>query len=233
MSTLMGKRSSPSTITTYLALMLYLVLSKFLLGYLQVTYSDRSQAAIFQWSSIAILAVIGLVGVWLADRSGFPSPWDRSISNQHRFVIPALTGILLGIVSLGVNAILHLPKIDITFPVSVFVYSAGAIVVEVFYRWLPLPLLLWLISTVLLRNRGQGITFWILAVLLSTLEPLAQGRALMGMGISSVPLALTVLEIYVANLIQAYFFRKYGFLASLVTRVSHYTVWHILGSILF
>lgn len=232
MSTVLGKRSS-STITTYLALILYLVLSKFLLGYLQVTYSDPSQAAIFQWSSIATLAVIGLIGVWLADRSGFPSPWDRSISNHQRFVIPAAIGILLGAVSLGVNTILRLPKIDLGFPASLFVYSAGAIVVEVFYRWLPLPLLLWLISTVFLRNKGQEITFWILAVLLSTLEPLARAGALIRMGVAGFPWALNLVEIYLVNLLQAYFFRRYGFLASLTIRLSHYLVWHIIGSILF
>ena len=233
MTTLTDQKFDTSSVKPYLGLIVYLVIAKILLGFIPVTYSDPSQATIFQWSSIAVLTAAGLTGGWLADRSGFPCAWARNISNRERIVIPAMIGVALGILSLGINSALHLPKLDVAFPASIFVYSAGAIAVEVFYRLVPISLFLWLISTVLLRNRGQEVIFWILAVLLSALEPVAQGRALMEMSVSGLPLALTLLVIYAANLIQAYFFRKYGFLASLAMRISYYAIWHVIGNILF
>ncbi len=227
------RTSSLSTLRLYLALMLYMVFSKIVLGFLRVDYTDPSQAAIFTWSSIVLLTVAGMIGLALAARSGFPVAWDKNISNFKRIGIPALLGMAFGILSLIINGLLHLPKVDIGFPASLFVYSAGAIVVEVFYRLLPLPFLLWIISTVLLRGRGQEITFWILAILLSALEPWAQYHALANLGVTGIPLALTALEIYVANLTQAYFFRKYGLFASLTIRLSHYIIWHVVGMMLY
>lgn len=227
-----GVKPISSTVWVYLALMVYLILAKIILSFIPVTYTDPSQGAVLQWPSIGILIVAGLIGVFLADRTGFPLAWDDRISNRQRLLIPALLGLVLGIVALVINSLLHLSKVDIAFPASVFVYSAGSIAVEVFYRLVPLPLFLWLISTIMLRNKWQDQIFWILAVLLSVLEPLAQTRALMGLGVTTLSLILIALEIYAANLTQAYIFRRYGFLATLVIRLSYYLIWHVVGSVL-
>jgi hypothetical protein len=47
--------------------------------------------------------------------------------------------------------------------------------IENTFLLLPLPPLLWLISGVLFRGRGQTPTFWALAVLSAAAEPLLQG----------------------------------------------------------
>ena len=52
---------------------------------------------------------------------------------------------------------------NIDFPGSLLAYSAGGILVDVEYRLFTVPFSLWLISSVLLRGRGQVRTFWVLA----------------------------------------------------------------------
>ena len=219
-----------STMRAYLALIAYLALAKIALALLPVSFTDPSQAAIFDWTSIAILAAAGLIGSWFAEQTGFAPAWGGGISVRNRLLIPALAGMSFGIVSLAINHMMQLPKLDIAFPASALVYSGGAIAVEVFYRLGPLPIMHWLLSAVLLRGRWPGPTFAMLAALLSTLEPLGQGRALLQLGVPALPLAVTVFEIYLANLTQAYLFRRFGFLASLTLRLGHYFLWHVIGS---
>jgi hypothetical protein len=52
----------------------------------------------------------------------------------------------------------------------VLVYAGGAIIVEVFYRLIPIPLVI-LVSNVLLRGPWQQQVFWVLAALTSLVEP--------------------------------------------------------------
>ena len=119
---------------------------------------------------------------------------------------------------------------DVAFPASIFVYSAAAIFVEVVYRLLTIPLLLGLISVFV---RSQGVrekAFWVLAVLTSLIEPLTNTAASQYLA----PLALTfvLIQSFAANLLQAAFFRKYGFLAAILLRVAFYIPVHIIGSFL-
>src|SRR3712207_7547015 len=54
--------------------------------------------------------------------------------------------------------------------------------VDVEYRLFTVPFLLWLISGLLLRGRGQARTFWVLAAVSTLFEPLLQGVGLFIMG---------------------------------------------------
>ena len=119
---------------------------------------------------------------------------------------------------------------DVAFPASIFVYSAGAVFVEVVYRLFTIPLLLAIISIVV---RGQSVrdkVFWALAILTSLIEPLTNTAASQYLA----PLALTfvLVQVFGANLLQAVFFRKYGFLAAILLRVAFYIPVHIIGSFL-
>jgi hypothetical protein len=106
------------------------------------------------------------------------------------------------------------------------IFTAAPILVEVLYRLLLIPLLLWLISTVILSGRAQNTIFWVLAVATSLLEPLTQfpDLQILSPGVASILAA----EYFAINLTQAYFFRKYGFLAAILVRVGFYVVWHVL-----
>jgi len=183
---------------------------------------------------------MGLIGVLLSMRMGFPNAWDARISNKQRLIIPMISGFLLGALFLTTDLItdmsrlkqeqLNIQATDVAFPASIFVYSAGAIFVEVVYRLLTIPLLLGMISIFVGGEKARAIVFWILAILTSLIEPLTNTAASQFLA----PLALTfvLVQSFGSNLLQAAFFRNYGFLAAILLRVAFYIPYHMIGSFL-
>jgi len=180
--------------------------------------------------------VLGTIGIVLADRTGFPSGWDSSIALRERVWLPIVIGIAFGVASAILDRFTGLTALftsmnpgqpfNVPFPGSIAFYAGGAIVVEVLYRLLPIPLLLWLISSLLLRGRGQTQVFWLLAIVLSLVEPATQELAVIRAG-TEIAVAMTVIHVYLFNLAQAITFRRAGFLASIIMRVSQYMIWHV------
>jgi hypothetical protein len=108
----------------------------------------------------------------------------------------------------------------------VLFYPGGAILVEVLYRLLPIPLVLWLISSVLLRGHAQREVFWTLAVLSSVIEPLSQHLLPLRAGATVLFVSQFGLD-YAFNLARAVRFRRVGFPAAIVMRVAMYLVWRV------
>jgi hypothetical protein len=123
----------------------------------------------------------------------------------------------------------------VAFPLSVPVYLSGGILMEMVFHLIPVVLLVWFFANVLLRNQWQEKVFWVVAILLSLLEPVAQTVGMYQMGILSNPILAVVLFgfIFAANLVPLYFFRRYGFLAPVTWRLSNYFIWHIIWPIIF
>jgi hypothetical protein len=127
------------------------------------------------------------------------------------------------------------------FPVSLFIYTSGTVLIEAIFRLFLFPVLLWLISYVVFKKRWQEQIFWVLAILLSLLEPLGQllgqmtPKVMEDFGQFFVILFLPMLATnYPMGVAQAYVFRKYGFLASFTLRIGYYIIWHIVyGSLIF
>lgn len=222
-------------LVAYLALVAFLVTVVF-----PVQFVDRSQSGFFETQAVIALGVMGLIGVFLSMRTGFPNAWDSRISNTQRFAIPIATGLLLGSLFLATDLItdmsrlqeehLNIQSTDVAFPGSLFVYSAAAIFVEVVYRLLTIPLLLGLISIFVRRDGTREKVFWVLAILTSLIEPLTNTAASQYL----TPLALTfvLVQAFASNFLQAVFFRKYGFLAAILIRIAFYIPFHVIGSFL-
>jgi hypothetical protein len=191
------------------------------------------------------------VGVWLADRTGFMPALDSRVSNRQRYAVPLLVGAGIGTLASMLDLATHgtqflaenmgVESFNTDYPLSLFVYTSGTVIVEALFRLFPFPVLLWLISYVILKKRWQEQTFWVLAFVLSILEPLGQltgqmtpkvmedfGRFFMTLFL---PFLLTNYPMGVA---QAYVFRRFGFLASFTLRMGYYIIWHILyGSLIY
>jgi len=225
----------------WLLLVAYLGLAAFLVTVVfPVQFVDRSQSGFFEPQAVIAIGTMGLIGVSLSMRTGFPNAWDARISNTQRLIIPIITGLLLGSLFLATDLITNMSRLqqeqlniqatDVTFPASIFVYSAGAIFVEVIYRLLTIPLLLGTISILVRSQSVREKVFWALAVLTSLIEPLTNTAASQFLG----PLALTfvLIQSFGANLLQAVFFRKYGFLAAILLRIAFYIPSHVIGSFL-
>jgi hypothetical protein len=235
----------------WLLLVGYLVLVKTVILPMFPSIEIDAVNAVFSWPVILIFSFLGLVGVWLADRTGFVPALDPRVSNRQRYWIPLLVGggigalaSLLDVVTKGTQFIaenMGVTSFNTDYPLSLFIYTSGTVIVESLFRLFPLPVLLWLISYVVLKKRWQEQTFWVLAILLSFMEPVFQLIGQMTPEVMAnfwpffVALFLPVLLTnYPMGVAQAYVFRRYGFLASFTLRMGYYIIWHIVyGSLIF
>jgi hypothetical protein len=233
----MNQRSTSRSLAVFGGLVAYLVIVKLALTLLPQVLRSPAQAKVFEWPFLALWAVLGGIGVSLSERTGFPPAWEKG-SWRARVIEPAVWGLAFGFLALGTDAVTHWtaavaarvgqPSIHIPFPASVLVYPGGAIIVEILYRLFPIPVLLWLVSRVLLRGRGEEATFWTLAALTSLVEPYGDlGLRELGFG----TMALVFAQDGALNLAQAWFFRRRGFLAAILLRVAFYVVWHVIPSL--
>jgi len=229
----------------------YLVLVKAVILPLFPPIEIDAVAAIFAWTNIVLFSAIGLVGVWLADRTGFMPALDPRVSNRQRYITPLLIGggigtlaSLIDVITKGTEFLaenMGVPSFNTDFPSSLFVYTSGTVIIEAIFRLFPFPVLLWLISYVLLKKRWQEQIFWVLVILLSFLEPLGQlsgqmtPKVMENFGQFFLALFLPMLATnYPMGIVQAYLFRKSGFLASFMVRLGYYIIWHIAyGSVIY
>jgi hypothetical protein len=235
----------------WLLLVGYLVLVKTVILPLFPPIEIDAVAAIFSWQVILIFSLLGLAGVWLADRTGFMPALDPRVSNRQRFWVPLLVGAAIGALASLLDLLtkgtqflsenMGVSSFNTDYPLSLFVYTSGTVIVEALFRLFPFPVLLWLISYVVLKKRWQEQTFWVLAIVLSLLEPLFQLTGQMtpevieNFGQFFVTLFLPfLLTNYPMGVAQAYVFRRYGFLASFTLRMGYYIIWHIVyGSLIY
>jgi hypothetical protein len=215
---------------TFFGLVLILIIAKVIWASFQLDHPIVQQS-INSWVAVVLAAALGFVALKLAQRTGFPDMWDEEISNQQRFVIPVLFGLGFAVIQIIlVTLVLRLDIPMVKFPLSIPVYLFGGIILEIFYRLIPMVLLVWLISNLLLRKRWQEQVFWVVAILLCLVEPVMQTIGMYQMGIITDILLTAILFVFVfaGNLIPTYFFRKYGFLAAIVWRLTDYLIWHII-----
>jgi hypothetical protein len=184
---------------------------------------------VWNWSSWLIL-LAGLPFVLIQKEAGLPELLDPSVSNQHRIWQPLLIGFLFAIPDvIIVGFIMHpepytsLPPFLQPFPYSLSLYSSGGLEIEIFYRLIPITLLLWLVSEKLLKGKHREIVFWTIAILTAIREPLEQWPS----G-NTWFIVYALASGFAMNLWQAYQYRKAGFLSALMIRYGHYLIWHIL-----
>jgi len=218
----------------FLWLVAYLVFVKLALGLFPAVFRSTAQAKVFDWPFLALWAALGFAGVSLSERTGFPPAWKKG-SARSRLLVPASFGIGFGLLAVSTDAVTGWTKavaaklgqssIHIPLPASLLIYPGGAIIVEILYRLFLIPVLLWIVSSLLLRGKGRDATFWTLAALTSLLEPLGD-LGLRDQGHTT--MAAVFVQDYALNFTQAWIFRKRGFPAAIAVRVAFYLVWHIL-----
>jgi len=202
-------------------------------------FAHPSQAAALQLSVLGPVLFLGLAGVFLSVASGMtPNPLSRDIGGQLKASV--LSGLILGVAAFAADHAsgfsqliagqLGIASIHIAFPESLYVYGAGAIVVECLYRLIPVAFLYALIARVLLAGRGEAIVFWILGGLFSLIEPLSQAPLA---GAEPNLVWLLFAFIFAFNVGELALWRRYGWIAPLIARLSFYGTWHVaLGPVL-
>ena len=236
----LNRDSSQSTASIFLpwvACVGLLILTGLFIRFVGGGLEDDPRKGLFGPIPVAIVALVGGLGVYLASRTGFPAAWDRRITNRSRFLYPVALGVALGVVSIvlelatdGIEFALEemdWERFNAPLPGSLLLYAAGSIVLEVVYRLLPIPLVLWVASKLGFAERHQLKLFWVLAVLTAMLEPF--GQTAFAIEANRYDLAVSQFTLgFVYNLAQAYWFLRAGFLAALSVRWGHYAIWHII-----
>ncbi len=235
-----GSGAFGNSVRVWLGCVAFLVVVELYIVLIAGGLEKDPRTGLFAPLSIAAFGIAGLVGIWFSHRTGFPAAWDSRVSNRHRLFYPILWGIGLGVALVAHDLVFHwtaaykeiigAPSFNAVapFPGPLLFYSGGAVIVEVFYRLLPIPLLLWLVSNLALRGGHRESVFWVLAALTSLIEPATQDlAALQRPGLEAAAAAVFGID-YVLNFVQAVMFRRYGFLAAIVVRMSTYVVWHVI-----
>lgn len=198
---------------------------------------SAAQAAVFQWTALAIICGLGLLGTMFANLTPLRGLWDGDLSLYRKADVPLALGMLLGAADLAADMVthfshliateMHLPSIHIAFPLSIPIYFGGAILVSIVYFFVLLPFLYWAIAVKWLKGRGEATMYWTLGTLLALVEPLTQGdiQEIVKYGAPAVPGAIADV---ILNLGQVWFLRRSGLVAAILFRVGYYAVWHVL-----
>ncbi|MBS1488030.1 MAG: hypothetical protein JST43_10635 [Bacteroidetes bacterium] len=183
---------------------------------------------LWDYKNILIL-FLGIPFLFLQSKANLPNFVEESIYNKQRFLKPFLIGTLFGILDvIIIKIIMHpepyteLPPFLQPFPYSFFLYFSGAFEIEVFYRLIPLTLIL-LLGKWFASGKYFNIFLWTAIVLTSVREPIEQfpnGELWF--------VIYALLTGFLMNFLQAIYFKNAGFLASITLRLGHYLFWHIL-----
>lgn len=183
---------------------------------------------------------LGFLGLHLSGKIGFSNIWSESVTNNQRFVEPAIIGIGIGIFLIisdiiisNYNTIGHLPHPP--FPTSLTASIAAGIGEEIVFRLFFVSFWLWLISSLLLKGKGKNTIFWIVTAFSAVAFSLGHLPSIMFSfsytTFAQIPVML-LFEIILLNgvlsFFAAYYFRKYGFLAAVGIHFWTDVVWHIM-----
>ncbi|WP_418790494.1 hypothetical protein [Phosphitispora sp. TUW77] len=219
---------------TYIFLVLLMFLGKVVWRSFNLDH-PLIQRSMNTWAIMFLASALGFVALRIAKRTGFPDIWEEGISTKQRFIIPVFTGLAFAAVEIIIGIIMQMPKnMHVDFPLSIPVYLSVGILSEIIFHLIPIVFLLWLISNVILKGRGQNQVFWILAFLISLWEPILQTIMTYKMGIvTDITFSAIILVFgFAGNMIPVSFFRKYGFLTVIIWRLTDYLIWHIIWPII-
>ncbi len=187
---------------------------------------------------------LGLLGRFLSLKLGYPDLLDPTVTHRIRFFLPALVGMVIGIVFIifdllfamlpGMGPLPHPP-----FPTSVVASIVAGIGEELIFRLFFISFWVWLISFVLLKKRHQSTVFWIVAVVSALAFAAGHFPSVMilvnAKSIADLPSALIV-EIFLLNglvsLPAAYYLRRAGFLAAVSVHFWTDAVWHVVWGLI-
>jgi hypothetical protein len=190
--------------------------------------SDYSFLRVWGYQNILTL-LLGVPFLFLQKKANLPNLIDSNVTNRQRFLKPILIGAIFGIldvcvikVSMHPQPYAELPPFLQPFPYSIFLYFSGAFEIEVFYRLIPLTVIL-LLGKWVSGGKYFDVFSWSAVILTSMREPLEQlpnGELWF--------VSYSLITGFLMNYFQAFYFKNAGFLASLALRLGHYLFWHIL-----
>ncbi len=181
----------------------------------------------WNWNNLLlVLPVIPLL--FLQQKASLPA--IQTINEKKNGWLSTIgVGMLFGLLDvLIVKFIMHpepykeLPPFLQPFPYSTLLYSSGGVEVELYYRMIPLTVLLF-INIFLFKGRWRSYFIIVIGVLTSIVEPIQQFPDGAWWFIVYATLSGVAMNAW-----QFRSYLKYGFVASLAVRLGHYLIWHVL-----
>ena len=189
---------------------------------------------------IVLYGGLGYIGLRLSLSLGLPGLWDKNVNIKQRFLLPAIYGIIAGILLIffdyifsfynGIGKLVHPP-----FPTSFFASLSAGIGEEIIFRLFFIPFWVWLISAVILKGKYRKTVFWIVATFSAIAFAGAHLPSLMYLANVEKVINLSwilILEIFLLNSFisfpAAYYFKKYGILAAMGIHFWADIVWHLI-----
>jgi hypothetical protein len=215
----------------YVAIVTTMILCNVALLNQSLDLKTEGQRTMLQWPFVLFLSVWGAAGVFLARKIGFPEMWDPRVPSPRKWILPLILGAITGAGSIvfdlirPISEVYGLKSIHHPLPEGIVVYVYAALISEILFHLLPIPLMMFLFSKLLLRQKYPNAVFWIVAAFASLWESRPyvmqpEQWNWIETGRHSVS--------YIANLFEIWLFRSFGFLASLEQRLVSYSFWHIL-----
>lgn len=188
---------------------------------------SKPNIRLWNWNSLLLISPL-LPLLLMQEKASLPSI-DTINKKKNGWLSTFGVGMIFGILDLiVVKIILHpepyteMPPFLQPFPYSIFLYSSGALEVELYYRLIPITVLLFINQFFFTGKYRNGLIV-MLAIITSLIEPIQQFPS----GALWFVIYATISGIAM-NAWQFKSYMKYGFLASLAVRLGHYLVWHIL-----
>jgi hypothetical protein len=121
-------------------------------------------------------------------------------------------------------------EVQIAFRASLVVYPMAGILEEILLRLFLTTMLVWLVSAVILRGRGQQTVFWVVAVVVGLMYAMLQMAAytMVAGEVTFLAGVWFLVQIGCYFVVAAYIYRRYGFLAAVAMRMGDYLIWHII-----
>lgn len=193
-------------------------------------YPD-SLTMIMNWISIPFYSILGYLGLRIFEEdAGFPDMLEEEISNRKRLLIPLILGVIFAIGAILFDMLnpYKIPRLPL--PISIPYWIFVAIFDEFFWRLFLLTFLIWLISHVIKDDEKQEKIFWFVVVLEAVLYMLLQtSMFIQNVGPITPVLFLQIILIGGGfTVIACYCYRKGGFLAVMVLRLTQYMLYHVL-----
>lgn len=187
---------------------------------------------------LVIYGGLGLLGLFLSDKNGFPELWNDDVKKRlpHLSLLGCAVGFVIILADVISNRFLGQPKLSHpSFPSSIFASVNAGIGEEIIFRLFFISFWFWLCSKIVKSDKGRNILFGVIAALSALAFAAGHFPAVMLLygysAITDIPAALMAVIIGLNGLIgivAAYCFRKYGFLAAVLIHFWCDIPWHVI-----
>src|SRR2546427_2757829 len=91
----------------WLILVGFLVIVDLFITFVGAGLQSDPRAQLFSPPAILIVGIVGLAGIWLSHRTGFPPAWDPTVPARPRFLYPIVIGSVIGLFLSASDVLLH------------------------------------------------------------------------------------------------------------------------------